>query len=59
MVFLTLIPGKVLATILINAVSVSVKGKGLTEEVGERIVPHCVVEDDKKETIENNLGQIN
>lgn len=56
MVFLIFILGKVLAIILINVVLVLVKGKGLIEEVGERIVFYCVVEDDKKEIIENNLG---
>lgn len=36
----------------------SVEERELTEEVGERIVPHCVVDNERKKTIENNLDQI-
>lgn len=40
-------------------VTVSVEERELTEKVGERIVPHYVVENERKMTIKSNPGQIN
>lgn len=37
----------------------SVEERELTEDVGERIVPHYVVENERKKTIKSNPGQLN
>ena len=43
----------------LKQVSMSVEERELTEDVGERIVPHYVVENERKKTIKSNPGQLN